>query len=227
MNAVNAGRDQCNAYTGAIDGPRANGGLLDSFLLPLPGAALMNTNRRKFLTIDHRAHRERGRGQHAPLGCRERRGASDGRLQGHRVRVPVRRQRLEQHDRPGHGLRAVRGHAHGGVERRRSRRRSCFRSMRRARASPYGFHPSLAPLAPTYASGKLAVIANAGTLVTPLTQAQYKNPPAGFVRPSNLFSHSDQTNAWMGQITGQSVATGWGGRAGGSRRASPPRARRR
>ncbi len=78
----------------------------------------------------------------------------------------------------------------------------------------YGFHPSFAPLAPTYASGKLAVIANAGTLVTPLTQAQYKNPPVGYVRPSNLFSHSDQQNAWMGQISGQAVATGWGGRAG-------------
>ena len=89
--------------------------------------------------------------------------------------------------------------------------------MRRARGKSYGFHPSFAPLAPTYASGKLAVIANAGTLVTPLTQAQYKNPPVGYVRPQNLFSHSDQQNAWMGQISGQSVATGWGGRA-----ADPP-----
>ncbi len=80
----------------------------------------------------------------------------------------------------------------------------------------YGFHPSFAPLAPTYTSGKLAVIANAGTLVTPLTQAQYKNPPVGYVRPPNLFSHSDQQNAWMGQIPGQPVATGWGGRAGDS-----------
>jgi uncharacterized protein (DUF1501 family) len=83
------------------------------------------------------------------------------------------------------------------------------------RGKSYGFHPSLADL-PTYTSGKLAVIANAGTLVTPLTQAQYKNPPAGYVRPSNLFSHSDQQNAWMGQISGQAVATGWAGRAGDS-----------
>jgi uncharacterized protein (DUF1501 family) len=74
----------------------------------------------------------------------------------------------------------------------------------------YGFHPSFAPLAPTYASGNLAVIANAGTLIAPLTKAQYQ---AGQNRPQNLFSHSDQQNAWMGQLPGQAVATGWGGRA--------------
>jgi uncharacterized protein (DUF1501 family) len=74
----------------------------------------------------------------------------------------------------------------------------------------YGFHPSFSSLAPTYSAGKLAVIANAGTLVQPLTQAQYK---AGVGRPQNLFSHSDQQNAWMGQIPGTSVITGWGGRA--------------
>ncbi len=74
----------------------------------------------------------------------------------------------------------------------------------------YGFHPSFASIAPTYASGKLAVIANAGTLIQPLTQAQYK---AGTGRPQNLFSHSDQQNAWMGQLPGATVLTGWGGRS--------------
>jgi len=74
----------------------------------------------------------------------------------------------------------------------------------------YGFHPSLAPIAPAYASGDLAVIVNAGTLLAPLTQAQYK---AGQNRPQNLFSHSDQQNAWMGRLPGASVLTGWGGRS--------------
>jgi uncharacterized protein (DUF1501 family) len=74
----------------------------------------------------------------------------------------------------------------------------------------YGFHPSFAPLAPTYTSKKLAVIANAGTLIQPLTQAQYK---AGTGRPQNLFSHSDQQSAWMGQLPNASVLTGWGGRS--------------
>ena len=75
----------------------------------------------------------------------------------------------------------------------------------------YGFHPSFASLTPTYTSGKLAVIANAGTLLAPLTKAQYQ---AGSNRPQNLFSHSDQQNAWMGKLPGASVATGWGGRSG-------------
>jgi uncharacterized protein (DUF1501 family) len=75
----------------------------------------------------------------------------------------------------------------------------------------YGFHPSFASLAPTYTtSGKLAVIANAGTLLAPITKAQYQ---AGQNRPQNLFSHSDQQNAWMGQLPGASVLTGWGGRS--------------
>ena len=74
----------------------------------------------------------------------------------------------------------------------------------------YGFHPSFAPLTPTYTSGNLAVIANAGTLLAPLTKADYQS---GINRPQNLFSHSDQQNAWMGQLPGATVATGWAGRS--------------
>jgi uncharacterized protein (DUF1501 family) len=77
----------------------------------------------------------------------------------------------------------------------------------------FGFHPSLASLAPTYAAGTLAVIANAGTLLAPLTKAQYQ---AGTNRPQNLFSHSDQQNAWMGKLPGVAVATGWAGRSADS-----------
>ncbi|MEO8344199.1 MAG: DUF1501 domain-containing protein [Betaproteobacteria bacterium] len=79
-----------------------------------------------------------------------------------------------------------------------------------AAGKTYGFHPSFSSLAPTYTSGKLAVIANAGTLIAPLTKAQYQ---AGTNRPQQLFSHSDQQNAWMGKVPGASVATGWGGRS--------------
>jgi uncharacterized protein (DUF1501 family) len=52
-------------------------------------------------------------------------------------------------------------------------------------------------------------VVNAGTLIAPMTQAQYKT---GTNRPLNLFSHSDQQNAWQGLIQGASVRTGWGGR---------------
>jgi uncharacterized protein (DUF1501 family) len=78
-----------------------------------------------------------------------------------------------------------------------------------ANGKTYGFHPSLQPLQPVYASGKLAVIANAGTLLRPMTKADYA---ANRYRPANLYSHSDQVNAWQGLLPDAVVRTGWGGR---------------
>jgi uncharacterized protein (DUF1501 family) len=76
-------------------------------------------------------------------------------------------------------------------------------------AKTYGFHPSMASLAPIYAAGKMAVIANAGTLLKPMTKAQYNSP--GY-RPPNLFSHSDQQDAYCGLLMNAPVRTGWAGR---------------
>ena len=73
----------------------------------------------------------------------------------------------------------------------------------------FGFHPSLQPLKDLYDQKKLAVIANAGTLLAPITMAQYK---AGTMRPPNLFSHSDQQMLWQGLLPTDIVRTGWGGR---------------
>jgi uncharacterized protein (DUF1501 family) len=73
----------------------------------------------------------------------------------------------------------------------------------------FGFHPSFAPLKPLYDAGKLGVIANCGTLLAPITQADYK---ANRNRPPNLFSHSDQQAAWQGLIANAPLRTGWGGR---------------
>ena len=78
----------------------------------------------------------------------------------------------------------------------------------------FGFHPSTMPttnlqLAPLYTAGKLAVIANSGTLIRPMTKAQYNSP--GF-RPPSLFSHSDQQDQYNGLLMGAPVRTGWGGR---------------
>ncbi len=73
----------------------------------------------------------------------------------------------------------------------------------------FGFHPNMAPLAPLYAAGKLAVIANAGTLIAPLTKAQYQS---GVNRPPSLFSHSDQQDQMSGLQRNAPVRTGWGGR---------------
>lgn len=76
-------------------------------------------------------------------------------------------------------------------------------------ASTYGFHPALAPIHPLFGQGKLAVIANAGPLVAPITKAQYL---AGINRPDQLFSHSDQQAQWQSSVSDQASRTGWGGR---------------
>lgn len=75
--------------------------------------------------------------------------------------------------------------------------------------SSYGFHPALAPIHPLFGQGKLAVIANAGPLVAPITKAQYV---AGINRPDQLFSHSDQQAQWQSSVSDQPSRTGWGGR---------------
>lgn len=77
-----------------------------------------------------------------------------------------------------------------------------------------GLHPALAPLADIWNQGHLAVQANVGPLVKPMTKAEFN--AAGAQIPSNLFSHEDQQNQWQhGQsFSGNAAAsmTGWGGR---------------
>ncbi len=73
----------------------------------------------------------------------------------------------------------------------------------------YGFHPSMSSVAPVFAAGKMAVIANSGTLIAPITKADYS---ARINRPPNLFSHSDQTDSWQGLVFGSPSRSGWGGR---------------
>jgi uncharacterized protein (DUF1501 family) len=60
-------------------------------------------------------------------------------------------------------------------------------------------------------SGSLAVVANVGTLVQPLTKAQYMLTTTA--KPESLFSHIDQQHQWQASIsTTSSENTGWGGR---------------
>ena len=73
----------------------------------------------------------------------------------------------------------------------------------------FGFHPAFAPLMPVLDAGKLAVIANAGPLLAPITKADYA---AGRDRPPNLFSHSDQQALWQGLQPDEPIRSGWGGR---------------
>jgi uncharacterized protein (DUF1501 family) len=75
----------------------------------------------------------------------------------------------------------------------------------------YGLHPSLGELATLYNTKKnVAILANVGTLVAPLTQQQYLQRTKAV--PLNLFSHLDQQTEWQtAQAQGFST-TGWGGR---------------
>jgi uncharacterized protein (DUF1501 family) len=77
-------------------------------------------------------------------------------------------------------------------------------------APQYGLHPALPGLQSLWASRNLAVVANVGPLVQPLTKAQYLSPAT--TKPENLFSHIDQQHQWQASISNASSNSGWGGR---------------
>lgn len=76
----------------------------------------------------------------------------------------------------------------------------------------YGLHPQLKDLQPIFASGNLAIVANVGPLVAPLTRQAYLSNNAPI--PSNLFSHADQQMVWQTSIPSGFASTGWAGRVG-------------
>jgi uncharacterized protein (DUF1501 family) len=81
----------------------------------------------------------------------------------------------------------------------------------------YGLHPSLGPISgqpnngihELWGLGKMAILTNVGTLVQPLTRAQYQS---GAPRPFQLFSHSDQVNQHQTAHSHAPILSGWGGR---------------
>ncbi len=74
----------------------------------------------------------------------------------------------------------------------------------------YGLHPACPELATLYNESKLAVLFNTGTLVYPMTRAEYRS---GILqKPPQLFSHSDQVTQWQTSIPDRPPLTGWGGR---------------
>jgi uncharacterized protein (DUF1501 family) len=80
-----------------------------------------------------------------------------------------------------------------------------------AGAPQYGLHPALPGLQSLWASGSLAIVANVGTLVQPLTKAQYLSTATA--KPESLFSHIDQQHQWQASISSTSSSnSGWGGR---------------
>ncbi len=74
----------------------------------------------------------------------------------------------------------------------------------------FGFHPNLVELRNLFNQGKLGLVANVGTLVAPVTRAQYL--AGGAAVPPQLFSHADQSVQWQTSVPDQISKTGWGGR---------------
>jgi uncharacterized protein (DUF1501 family) len=78
-------------------------------------------------------------------------------------------------------------------------------------APQYGLHPALPGLQSLWAAGQLAVVANVGTLVQPLTKTEYLSTST--LKPESLFSHIDQQHQWQASISSTSSSnSGWGGR---------------
>ena len=76
----------------------------------------------------------------------------------------------------------------------------------------YALHASMPELAALFnqANSPLAIMANVGTLVGPVTQNEYLhlNPDL----PPQLYSHSDQAAYWQSSPPSNTPTTGWGGR---------------
>src|SRR6476646_10293254 len=85
----------------------------------------------------------------------------------------------------------------------------------------YGLHPALGIQTPAtnivnngihelWGLGKMAIVANVGTLVQPMTRTTYINNSVP--KPFQLFSHSDQVSQYQGGRSDTESFTGWGGR---------------
>jgi uncharacterized protein (DUF1501 family) len=73
-----------------------------------------------------------------------------------------------------------------------------------------GVHPGMPELANLFENGHAAFVANVGTMIQPVTKAQYT---AGSVNlPLGLFSHSDQQEQWQTSVPQSRAGTGWAGR---------------
>ena len=73
----------------------------------------------------------------------------------------------------------------------------------------FALHPQMSSLRPLINQGSAAIMANVGTLVKPVTRAEYL---AGASTPDLLFSHSDQQNEWQDAGNSAGVTSGWAGR---------------
>ncbi len=78
-------------------------------------------------------------------------------------------------------------------------------------SNTYALHPSMPEVQSLFTAGRLAVIANAGPLVVPLTRTEYTSNSKP--RPPALGSHNDQQSTWQA-LGPEGVKVGWGGHLG-------------
>jgi uncharacterized protein (DUF1501 family) len=72
----------------------------------------------------------------------------------------------------------------------------------------FGLHPFMGPMQTLFNNKRVAIVANLGTLIQPVTKAQYV--PNSPILPRSLFSHNDQQSTWQsGFVEGADI--GWGG----------------
>lgn len=95
-------------------------------------------------------------------------------------------------------------------------------SVPRAGGLSYGLNPNFGPMTQNgtsivnngihelWAQSKMSMVTNVGTLVKPMTRAQYQ--ANSIPRPFQLFSHSDQVSQYQGGRADIETFTGWGGR---------------
>ena len=76
-------------------------------------------------------------------------------------------------------------------------------------APNFALNPNLPDIQALFNGNNAAFVANVGTLIQPLTRAQYL---AGQTAPTNLFSHPDQQLEWQNAAQSASTQTGWAGR---------------
>jgi len=75
----------------------------------------------------------------------------------------------------------------------------------------FAFNPALSGAQNLFNAGRLAIVANVGTLIEPATKAQINANSVPL--PASLFSHFDQTAAWQAIAAngGSAEHLGWGG----------------
>lgn len=74
----------------------------------------------------------------------------------------------------------------------------------------YALHPNMGLMQGVFNEGHAAVLANVGTLVAPITRAEYRS--GGAAVPPYLFSHNDQQFQWQTSVPDSPQKVGWGGR---------------